>query len=89
MLLIVLAGIGIALPIVCVRAQRDNIMTGDMGWSDDIGGYEGNTKSAGLAKNVSRSRSARHGWGGGHDESAEEYQARVHKILRPNRKRRM
>lgn len=64
---------------------------GGIRWQGIEGGEE--TESKPVSKQVTdtsvrQSRSSRHGWGGEFAESPEEYQARVHKILHPSRRRR-
>jgi len=82
MLIYVLAGTGIAILILGIRASRQKSYNVEMEY-DDAGKPRIIGKVTGEA--VSMSRSSRHGWGGSYAESPEEYQARLSNLRKRKR----
>lgn len=84
MLLIVLIGAAISVPLVAMRLQR--------GKDTMVGGTDYNDSSLDrpprFVAQIKESRSMRHGVASNFNESPEEYQARIHRMLHPKRSRR-
>ncbi len=84
MLLLVLAGVAIAMPLVTFRLARSkeyNVTAGIVG-----GKEEGDAPR--LVASVRENRSARHGVASNFNESPEEYQAKIRALLKPTKRSR-
>ena len=84
MLLLVLGGVAVAMPLITfsiAKASKYNVELGV-----DV---EGRKVFGSATEDLGMAKSTRHGWGGDtYNESADEYQQRIHSVLHPKRKRR-